>query len=496
MKNSMQVNKFIAVGGIVLLSTTAYAKNQCAATVSEDRNIVNLPCIVEGDSLYSGFLELQGNNRYFLKRNEELASPPNADLFCSANLDKKTEGANLYVPCIDVTGENYSDGTWKQVNQGLEFELTWMSNSNASNVLDLNESAHNRAAVSGSKFDQWVQRANGVCKDMDGSHGCQCVDLMHDYIQEVLGVSRASHNIRGNAYDIYAGIPLTGKTISYGGVTVKLTKIPNTPTGVPQKGDIVFWNKSSSNGYAGHVAMFVNGNASTFTSIDQNWINASTRGSKAALVSHNYTSGGGVVGWLRPDVIGGSAVLTTPPTVVNASPSNGTSFLSSTAQIPLAWRASSDATNYRVIVSTKEDFSGFNDDLGNSTCDSSCFTWTTTSTSGVFTQPRPGQTYYWTVRANNSNANLVSSFTESWSFNVASSNTSPTVAAEQAMNRCYSSFSQYFGSKTGGLIDSDSFIAQLTTGVVAAIAVKKDLSDGVFYYYWNGWKTLGLNYCN
>ena len=66
--------------------------------------------------------------------------------------------------------------------------------------------------------------------------------------------------------------------------------IANSPTGVPQSGDIMVWNTAV--GVYGHTAVFVNGNASSFTSFDINW----PTGSLAHLQSHNYN---GVVGWLR-----------------------------------------------------------------------------------------------------------------------------------------------------------------------------------------------------
>ncbi|MBI2884213.1 MAG: pre-peptidase C-terminal domain-containing protein, partial [Candidatus Methylomirabilis oxyfera] len=144
--------------------------------------------------------------------------------------------------------------------------------------------------------DAFVRAKTGLCTDMDGVYGCQCVDLMIAYIQDVLGVPRANHSIRGNAYPIYASI--TGSvTISYGTRMVRLDKIANTSTGVPQKGDIIFWGQAVGGGF-GHVAIFLSGDANSFVSLDQNWVNFSlTSGSPATPVTHNYTN---VVGWLRP----------------------------------------------------------------------------------------------------------------------------------------------------------------------------------------------------
>lgn len=66
--------------------------------------------------------------------------------------------------------------------------------------------------------------------------------------------------------------------------------LPNTPTGVPQPGDIIVWNTAV--GPYGHTAIFIDGNSSSFRSFDQNW----PTGSAAHVQNHNYN---GVVGWLR-----------------------------------------------------------------------------------------------------------------------------------------------------------------------------------------------------
>ena len=145
--------------------------------------------------------------------------------------------------------------------------------------------------------DNFVADKEGVCTDMDGVYGCQCVDLMHSYIEEVLVVPRSDHNIRGNAYPIYAGLGAS-TTISSGTRRVRLDKIDNTPAGIPQKGDIIFWTHSDG---IGHVGIFLSGDVNSFQSLDQNWVDASaTNGSAAARVNHTYTGSYSVAGWLRP----------------------------------------------------------------------------------------------------------------------------------------------------------------------------------------------------
>ena len=142
--------------------------------------------------------------------------------------------------------------------------------------------------------DAFVNGNNGVCVDMDGFYGCQCVDLMRSFFQQVLKVPSPSSS--GSAYSIYAGV--SGSiTLTSGTRKVRLDKIANTPTGVPLKGDIVFWSTAVGSGY-GHVAIFLSGDASSFISFDQNWPSGNlTIGSPAAKVTHNYNN---VVGWLHP----------------------------------------------------------------------------------------------------------------------------------------------------------------------------------------------------
>jgi hypothetical protein len=69
-------------------------------------------------------------------------------------------------------------------------------------------------------------------------------------------------------------------------------KIANTPTFIPQKGDVAVWDKR--HGKYGHIAI-CNGEGTTsyFYSYDQNWIIK-----KMHLVKHNYKSG--FAGVLRP----------------------------------------------------------------------------------------------------------------------------------------------------------------------------------------------------
>lgn len=114
----------------------------------------------------------------------------------------------------------------------------------------------------------------------------QCVDLMRKYIQEVWGT---------DPYILPRGI--YAKNIYYSTVTnTKVIKIPNTPTGVPQKGDIIFWKTSLFYpwlyGIAGHVGVFNNGDVNNIISFDQNWPTFAP----CHLQRHSYKD---ILGWIR-----------------------------------------------------------------------------------------------------------------------------------------------------------------------------------------------------
>jgi hypothetical protein len=126
----------------------------------------------------------------------------------------------------------------------------------------------------------------------NGTNSNQCTDLAWKYAQEVLGFSEGTL-VRADAIDIF-----------YNTNNSKFTRVYNSSSGVPQKGDIVFWNKHSANTYHGHVAIFISGDTNKFKSFDQNWANEKdpTWKFKPRTVDHDYTSAGGVVGWLHPNL--------------------------------------------------------------------------------------------------------------------------------------------------------------------------------------------------
>ena len=127
-------------------------------------------------------------------------------------------------------------------------------------------------------LSEFVKKYNGKSCEAGGSANAlnQCVDLANAYIDEVLGLPKI---LWTDAKDFP----------SKAGDNYEFTK--NTPTGVPQKGDLVVWSGNVGNGH-GHIGIFLEGNASKFTSFDENW-------SKKEICqeeNHYYKN---ILGWLR-----------------------------------------------------------------------------------------------------------------------------------------------------------------------------------------------------
>jgi hypothetical protein len=134
------------------------------------------------------------------------------------------------------------------------------------------------------KYDTFISTYEGKTVDTDGYYGGQCMDLMHRFIYDVIGNSNPQVLAASVAKDVYLRFPdITGASM--------FTKIPNTPTAVPQRGDIIFWGTGI--GPAGHVAIVISADVNTFISFDQNWLNVQ----KCQKITHNYNA---VLGWLRP----------------------------------------------------------------------------------------------------------------------------------------------------------------------------------------------------
>lgn len=122
-------------------------------------------------------------------------------------------------------------------------------------------------------INSFFQFFTGIYVDYDGADGDQCFDLANAYSRWI------------------GGQRFTGATadLIYNQPGDFYTQIPNTPDGIPQKGDIVIWNWP-------HVGIATGENSSTsqFEVLEQNDPSNSNCHIKVYL---NYN---GVIGWLRP----------------------------------------------------------------------------------------------------------------------------------------------------------------------------------------------------
>lgn len=134
-------------------------------------------------------------------------------------------------------------------------------------------------------IDQFISKYSGKKIDFDGAYQGQCVDLFRQYIKEVIDLTVQPRGVQGAAdfWTQYDNDPVLKNNFS---------KINNSLTAVPQKGDVVLWNKLAGGGF-GHVAVFVSGDVNKFISFDQNWRQLSV----CEITNHNYDK---VYGWLRP----------------------------------------------------------------------------------------------------------------------------------------------------------------------------------------------------
>lgn len=133
-------------------------------------------------------------------------------------------------------------------------------------------------------FDTFIKTYLGKKVDYDNAYGGQCVDLFRQYLHDVLGLSQPKGVV--GAADFWTNY--STDEVLY----KNFDKIPNTPTGVPQKGDVMFWNKRAGGGF-GHVSIFIEGDVTGFTSLDQNFPTLSL----VTKTKHTYTN---VLGWLHP----------------------------------------------------------------------------------------------------------------------------------------------------------------------------------------------------
>lgn len=132
-------------------------------------------------------------------------------------------------------------------------------------------------------YNEFINTYIGKSFDYDGVAGVQCVDLIKMYLNKVFGFKPGSWGNAKDYYENFNNLPIKDS----------FTRIANTPSFIPQKGDIVVWGTGLGNKY-GHIAIATGeGNTSRFYSHDLNW------GSKTVhKVEHTYK---GFLGVLRPN---------------------------------------------------------------------------------------------------------------------------------------------------------------------------------------------------
>ena len=133
-------------------------------------------------------------------------------------------------------------------------------------------------------FFEFFQKYNNTFVDTDNAYGPQCMDLMHIFCTDVLGLDKSTLSAP-SAKEVWQRFPNVPGAQYF-------KQIKNTLWNVPQQGDIVFFGV----GQYGHVSIFNEGDARRFTSIDQNW----PLNSPVHVQEHTYGfMGRSVLGWVR-----------------------------------------------------------------------------------------------------------------------------------------------------------------------------------------------------
>jgi len=130
-------------------------------------------------------------------------------------------------------------------------------------------------------LQEFIKKYDKKTVDFDGAFGGQCVDLFNKYLVDVLNINNPIQQFPvASAYQIYG----------YAKNNTSFVCIPNSPTAIPQAGDIIIWGQGV--GPHGHVGVFVEGDVMSFRSFEQNWNGVQ----KCIIVNHPYDH---VTGWLR-----------------------------------------------------------------------------------------------------------------------------------------------------------------------------------------------------
>jgi hypothetical protein len=125
--------------------------------------------------------------------------------------------------------------------------------------------------------------------DFDGVYPNQCMDLMHFYAYQVLGITDKSVLAK----------PWAAKVFTEFSWPQYFTRIDNKADNYPQKGDLFFFSEALNydpkvkHGY-GHVCIVIDADVNSFSSFDANW----PVGTLPHIQHHDYKY---ALGWLRPN---------------------------------------------------------------------------------------------------------------------------------------------------------------------------------------------------
>lgn len=128
-------------------------------------------------------------------------------------------------------------------------------------------------------YKEFVGKWLGKGINYDNFAGAQCMDVYRMYVKEVLQCPQ-SPPVTGakNVWDTY--------------LPEYFDRIPNSPTGVPEQGDVVIW----SVGTYGHIAICDHATTSTLSCFEQNWVEQDGSGVTEIRLHGNYNN---VLGWLH-----------------------------------------------------------------------------------------------------------------------------------------------------------------------------------------------------
>ena len=131
------------------------------------------------------------------------------------------------------------------------------------------------------KFDEWLAQSKGKALSIDNNNSLDCVDVPKSWATFLFNVSWVQTIGYGNAKDLY-----NNASSNY------FDKIPNSPTGVPNPGDIIVWGTGI--GIYGHIAVVIWANVNTFMVLEQDSYK------QVAAYQRQWLNYSAVIGWLRP----------------------------------------------------------------------------------------------------------------------------------------------------------------------------------------------------